>query len=79
VCVCGKLESNFVFFLCFLKKKHNEELAKCCESLFDILDSFAENKKGRAAVWPLQIMLLVLSPVSIVLYLFNYLCILSGF
>ncbi|XP_023718196.1 neurofibromin isoform X5 [Cryptotermes secundus] len=45
-----------------LQKKHNEELAKCCEGLFDILDSFADNKKGRAAVWPLQIMLLVLSP-----------------
>ncbi|XP_069683037.1 neurofibromin isoform X4 [Periplaneta americana] len=45
-----------------LQKKHNEELAKCCEGLFDILDGFADNKKGRAAVWPLQIMLLVLSP-----------------
>ncbi|XP_021921694.1 neurofibromin isoform X3 [Zootermopsis nevadensis] len=45
-----------------LQKKHNEELAKCCEGLFDILDSFADNKKGRAAVWSLQIMLLVLSP-----------------
>lgn len=68
-----------VFFSCLLKKKHNEELAKCCESLFDILDSFADNKKGRPAVWPLQIMLLVLSPVSIVIYLFNYLCILCRF
>ncbi|XP_023719668.1 neurofibromin isoform X2 [Cryptotermes secundus] len=45
-----------------LQKRHNEELAKCCEGLFDILDSFADNKKGRAAVWPLQMMLLILSP-----------------
>lgn len=46
-----------------LQKKPCEELAKCCESLFELLDSFAENNKRRAAVWPLQIMLLVLSPV----------------
>ncbi|KAK7864725.1 hypothetical protein R5R35_013611 [Gryllus longicercus] len=45
-----------------LQKKPNEELAKCCEGLFDILDSFADNKKGRVAMWPLQIMLLILSP-----------------
>lgn len=37
-------------------------MSKCCEQLFDILDSFAENNKRRAAVWPLQIMLLVISP-----------------
>ena len=77
--MCEESLKIILCFSCFLKKKHNEELAKCCESLFDILDSFADNKKGKAAVWPLQIMLLVLSPVSIVLYLFNYLCILSGF
>ncbi|XP_065165550.1 neurofibromin isoform X2 [Atheta coriaria] len=45
-----------------LQKNPNEELSKCCEQLFDILDTFADNKKGRAAVWPLQIMLLILSP-----------------
>ncbi|XP_076386906.1 neurofibromin 1 isoform X1 [Megachile rotundata] len=46
-----------------LQKKPNEDLAKVCEELFDILDTFADNKKGRtAAVWPLQIMLLILSP-----------------
>lgn len=37
-------------------------MSKCCEVLFDILDTFAENNKRRAAVWPLQIMLLVISP-----------------
>lgn len=46
-----------------LQRKPNDELAKACGELFDILDAFADNKKGRAsAVWPLQIMLLVLSP-----------------
>jgi hypothetical protein len=64
----GEMHIAMTLFYCsLLKKKHNEELAKCCEGLFDILDSFADNKKGRAAVWPLQIMLLVLSPVSIML------------
>ena len=46
-----------------LQKSPNEELSKGCEQLFDILDMFADNKKGRAALWPLQIMLLILSPV----------------
>ncbi|XP_073965197.1 neurofibromin-like [Choristoneura fumiferana] len=41
----------------------NEELSKCCDTLFDILqDSFSDNKKFRVAMWPLQIMLLVLNP-----------------
>ncbi|XP_046596266.1 neurofibromin isoform X2 [Neodiprion lecontei] len=46
-----------------LQKKPNDDLSKVCGELFDILDTFADNKKGRAAaVWPLQIMLLILSP-----------------
>lgn len=46
-----------------LQKKPNDELVKACGELFDILDAFMDNKKGRAAaVWPLQIMLLILSP-----------------
>ena len=44
------------------QKCPNTDLSRCCEQLFDILDSFAENNKRRAAVWPLQIMLLVMSP-----------------
>ena len=41
----------------------NGELARVCGELFDTLDAFAENKKGRfSAVWPLQMMLLILSP-----------------
>lgn len=45
-----------------LQRNPNEELSKCCETFFDILDSYAENKKSRSAVWPLQILLLILSP-----------------
>ncbi|XP_078047800.1 neurofibromin 1 [Augochlora pura] len=46
-----------------IQKKPTEDLGKACEELFDILDTFADNKKGRAAaVWSLQIMLLILSP-----------------
>ncbi|XP_058804864.1 neurofibromin [Phymastichus coffea] len=46
-----------------LQKKQNDDLVKVCGELFDVLDTFYDNKKGRAAaVWPLQILLLVLSP-----------------
>ncbi|XP_063696354.1 neurofibromin isoform X2 [Culicoides brevitarsis] len=45
-----------------LQRNPNEELSKCSEQFFDILDSYAENKKSRSTVWPLQIMLLILSP-----------------
>ncbi|XP_024879797.1 neurofibromin isoform X3 [Temnothorax curvispinosus] len=46
-----------------VQKQPNEDLSKACEELFDILDTFVVEKKSRAAsVWPLQIMLLVLSP-----------------
>ncbi|XP_050557964.1 neurofibromin isoform X9 [Spodoptera frugiperda] len=41
----------------------NDELSKCCDLLFDLLqDSFSDNKKSRVTVWPLQIMLLLLNP-----------------
>lgn len=46
-----------------LQRNPNEELSKCCETFFDILDLYVlENKKSRSAVWSLQIILLVLSP-----------------
>ena len=46
-----------------LQSKRNEELTKVCELFFDTLDNFAENKgKHRNAIWPLQILLLVLTP-----------------
>lgn len=35
-----------------------------CDSLFEVLVSFAESTKRKIAAWPLQIMLLMLSPVS---------------
>ena len=40
--------------LCFLEY---------AEKLFDMVDNFAESSKRKAAVWPLQIMLLILCPV----------------
>lgn len=46
-----------------LQLKHNDDLARYCETLFDILEAHVENKKTRTSVWPLQIMLLILSPV----------------
>ena len=46
-----------------LQKNTNEELTKCCDNFFDLLDSFAESKmKHRHVIWPLQIMLLILTP-----------------
>lgn len=47
-----------------MQKKPNDELSKACGELFDVLDTLADYKKGRVvAAWPLQIMLLILSPV----------------
>lgn len=56
-----------------LQKNPNEELSKNCEVLFDILDGFADNKKSRAAIWPLQIVLLLFSRVRYndILIIFN--------
>lgn len=46
-----------------LQRNPNEELSKCCETFFDLLDSNAQDsKKSRPAVWSLQIILLILSP-----------------
>lgn len=46
-----------------LQTKRNEDLTKCCESFFDTLDNVAEQKKKNLnAIWPLQMMLLVLTP-----------------
>ncbi|XP_020288690.1 neurofibromin isoform X3 [Pseudomyrmex gracilis] len=45
-----------------LQKQPNEDVSKACEELFDILDTFVDKKSRAATVWPLQMMLLVLSP-----------------
>lgn len=47
------------------QKMPNEELARYCETLFDILDVNADSKKGRPSIWSLQLLMLVLSPVSV--------------
>ncbi|XP_066552238.1 neurofibromin isoform X3 [Amia ocellicauda] len=45
-----------------LYQRPQTDMADCGEKLFDLVDSFAESAKRKAAVWPLQIILLVLCP-----------------
>ncbi|KAK1800763.1 hypothetical protein P4O66_005953 [Electrophorus voltai] len=45
-----------------LYQRPQTDMADCAEKLFDLVDSFAESAKRKAAVWPLQIILLILSP-----------------
>ncbi|XP_018650060.1 putative neurofibromin [Schistosoma mansoni] len=46
-----------------LQKKPIDELADCCERLFDLFTSLcAESGRKKILVWPLQMMLLVLCP-----------------
>ncbi|XP_040192602.1 neurofibromin isoform X3 [Rana temporaria] len=45
-----------------LYQRPQTDMADCAEKLFDLVDSFAESNKRKVAVWPLQIILLVLCP-----------------
>ncbi|XP_064425136.1 neurofibromin [Latimeria chalumnae] len=45
-----------------LYQRPQSDMADCAEKLFDSVDSFAESTKRKAAVWPLQIILLILCP-----------------
>ncbi len=46
-----------------LQRTQNEDLARSCDNFFELLDNFAETKnKHRSATWPLQLMLLILTP-----------------
>ncbi|XP_076842773.1 neurofibromin isoform X4 [Brachyhypopomus gauderio] len=45
-----------------LYQRPQTDMADCAEKLFDLVDSFAESAKRKAAVWPLQIILLILCP-----------------
>ncbi|XP_076131245.1 neurofibromin isoform X5 [Alosa pseudoharengus] len=45
-----------------LYQRPQADMAECAEKLFDLVDSFAESAKRKAAVWPLQIILLILCP-----------------
>ncbi|XP_018604171.2 neurofibromin isoform X3 [Scleropages formosus] len=45
-----------------LYQRPQMDMADCAEKLFDLVDSFAESAKRKAAVWPLQIILLILCP-----------------
>lgn len=45
-----------------------------CDKLFELFNAFAaENTKKKPQVWPLQMMLLVLCPVSVSAYLVTFL------
>ncbi|XP_028855597.1 neurofibromin isoform X3 [Denticeps clupeoides] len=48
-------------FTC-LYQRPQADMADCAEKLFDLVDNFAESAKRKAAVWPLQIILLILCP-----------------
>ena len=52
-----------------LQKRPSDEFAEmiadCCDKLFELFIIFAESPRKKAAVWPLQMMLLVLCPVNI--------------
>lgn len=43
----------------------DDELCKNADQLFDIIESFSDNKKIKTNMWSLQMMLLILIPVSI--------------
>uniref|UniRef100_A0A4W4FPH0 Neurofibromin n=1 Tax=Electrophorus electricus TaxID=8005 RepID=A0A4W4FPH0_ELEEL len=45
-----------------LYQRPQADMADCAEKLFDLVDSFAESAKRKAAAWPLQIILLILCP-----------------
>uniref|UniRef100_A0AAX7TKG1 Neurofibromin n=1 Tax=Astatotilapia calliptera TaxID=8154 RepID=A0AAX7TKG1_ASTCA len=45
-----------------LYQRPQSDMAEAAEKLFDLVDSFAESTKRKAAVWPLQIILLILCP-----------------
>lgn len=49
-----------------LQKRPNADLSDSCEKLFEHLDQFYEKQKPKShIVWPLQLMLLILSPITL--------------
>ncbi len=55
-----------------LQRTQNEELARSCDNFFELLDNFAEKRdKHRSVIWPLQLMLLILTPKVIRITLSN--------
>ena len=45
------------------QRRPNDELAECCDKLFELFNSVAaDSNKKKGYVWPLQIMLLILCP-----------------
>lgn len=45
-----------------IQRNPNEELCRCCDMLFDQLEVSADSNRRRLANWPLQMILLALSP-----------------
>ncbi|XP_043910571.1 neurofibromin isoform X1 [Protopterus annectens] len=48
-----------------LYQRPQSDMADFAEKLFDLVDNFADNTRRKAAVWPLQIILLILCPETI--------------
>lgn len=65
--------TNYPYEFSEFQRNPGDELSMCCDQLFDALDAFSESKKGKIIIWPLQMMFLILSPVS-KLQLSNFKC-----
>uniref|UniRef100_A0A3Q0RVP7 Neurofibromin 1 n=1 Tax=Amphilophus citrinellus TaxID=61819 RepID=A0A3Q0RVP7_AMPCI len=59
---CSKLKRLLQDEFTMLYQRPQTDMAEAAEKLFDLVDSFAESTKRKAAVWPLQIILLILCP-----------------
>lgn len=53
------------------QKNADEDLYRNADQLFDIIESFSDNKKIKPNIWSLQMMLLILLPVSVASYHFD--------
>lgn len=57
---------------------HHLYFTDLCEKLFDLLDGVAESNKRKVAIWPLQIMLLILNPVRFMFERCGNFCLQNG-
>uniref|UniRef100_A0A3Q2XZV9 Neurofibromin 1 n=1 Tax=Hippocampus comes TaxID=109280 RepID=A0A3Q2XZV9_HIPCM len=61
-CAFWNWVENYPDEFTMLYQRPQADMAEAAEKLFDLVDSFAESAKRKAAVWPLQIILLILCP-----------------
>uniref|UniRef100_A0A8C7WES6 Neurofibromin 1a n=1 Tax=Oncorhynchus mykiss TaxID=8022 RepID=A0A8C7WES6_ONCMY len=61
-CAFWNWVENYPDEFTMLYQRPQTDMADAAERLFDLVDSFAESAKRKAAVWPLQIILLILCP-----------------